>query len=75
MFLAHHVHPENSNSLYKAYLDAPQLAHGYLILDLTQDTDKRLRYRTNIFTTEHTIVYSPIDHETNEIELSCTSRN
>ena len=59
MFLARQVYPENSASLYKAYLDATQRTHGYLLLDLSQDTDHRLRFRTDIFPTEQTIVYSP----------------
>ena len=34
MFSARQVYPENSNSLYKAYLDATRRPHGYLLLDL-----------------------------------------
>ena len=51
IFLARQVYPENSASLYKAYLDATQRPHGYLLLDLSQDTDDRLRFRTDIFPT------------------------
>jgi len=68
VFLARQVYPENSASLYKAYLDATQRPHGYLLLDLSQDTDDRLRFRTDIFPTEQTIVYSPsISDEASEI--------
>jgi len=74
MFLARQVYPENSASLYKAYLDATQRPHGYLLLDLSQDTDDRLRFGTDIFPTEQTIVYSPISVEASEIELSRPSR-
>jgi len=75
MFLARQVYPENSASLYKAYLDATKRPHGYLLLDLSQDTDDRLRFRTDIFPTEQTIVYSPtISDEASEIELSRPSR-
>ena len=49
MLLARQVYPENSNSLYKAYLDATRKPHVYLLLDPSQDTDDRLRFRTNIF--------------------------
>jgi len=59
MFLARHVYAENSASLCKAYLDETQRPHGYLFLDMSQDTDDRLRIRTDIFPTEQTIVYSP----------------
>jgi len=75
MCLARQVYPENSASLYKAYLDATQRPRGYLHLDLSQDTDDRLRFRKNIFPTEQTIVYSPpIDDEASEIELPRPSR-
>jgi len=59
MFLARQVYPENSASLYKAYLDATQRPHGYRLLDLSQDNDDRLRFRTDIFPTEQNIVYLP----------------
>jgi len=32
-YLARQVHPEDSDSLYKSYLEATERAHGYLILD------------------------------------------
>ena len=67
------MHPENSDSLYKAYLEATETAHGYLILDFAQDTDDRLKYRTNIFPDEYPpIIYMPIKKgdEADKIELS-----
>jgi len=67
--LAREVYPENSASLYKAYLNATQRPHGYLLQDLSQDTDDRLRFGTDIFLTEQTIIYSPIRDEASEIEL------
>jgi len=60
--------------MYEAYLNATKQPHGYLLLDLSQVTDDSLRLRTNIFATEQTIVYSPIDDEASEIELSIPSR-
>jgi len=36
-YLARQVHPEDSDSLYKSYLEATERAHGYLILDFAQD--------------------------------------
>ena len=47
--LARQVYPEDSACLYKAYLEATDKRHGYLVLDFSQDTDDRLRFRTNIF--------------------------
>jgi len=49
MHLAIQVYTEDSLGLYNAYLDATQIPHDYLILDLTQDTDDGMRFRTNIF--------------------------
>jgi GTPase SAR1 family protein len=75
--LARQVYPENSDSLYKAYLEATERPHGYLVLDLSQDTNDLLRFRTNIFPQEeHTppIVYAAIEDGTSEIELSRPSR-
>jgi len=69
IFLARHIYPESSASLYKAYLDATQRSHGDLFVDLSQDTDDRLRFRTDIFPTGQTIVYTPISDEASEIEL------
>jgi hypothetical protein len=55
--LAGRVYPENNKSLYEAYLDAIDKAHGYLVLDSTQDTDDKLRYRTHIFPDEHPVIF------------------
>jgi len=66
------VHPEDSDSLYKSYLEATERAHGYLILDFAQDTDDRLRYRT-VFPDEYPpIIYMSTKKgdEADKIELS-----
>jgi hypothetical protein len=47
--LARYVYPKDSASLYEAYLDATELPHGYLVLDLSQDTNDLVRFRTRIF--------------------------
>jgi hypothetical protein len=61
--LARQVFPEDSDGLYRAYLAATQ-PHGYLVLDLSQDRDDRLRFRTNIFPTENPpVIYAPIGDE------------
>ena len=43
------VYPENSKFLQEAYFDATSQPHGYLLLDLKQDTPEFCRVRTNIF--------------------------
>jgi len=61
--------------LYKGYLDAKQLTHANLILDLTQDTNDGLRLRTNIFLTDYPpVVYSDIGDEGFEIKFPRPSR-
>jgi hypothetical protein len=76
MCLARTVHPEGPNQLYKAYLKATKRPHGYLVLDLAQDTDDRLRFRTHIFPEEYppTFYVHVTDDETDKIELSRPSR-
>jgi hypothetical protein len=51
------VYPENSKSLYEAYLEATEKPHGHLLLDLEQDRDERLRFRTHIFPEENPVLY------------------
>jgi hypothetical protein len=64
------VHTENSDSLYRAYIDATEKPHGYLILDFAQDTNDLLRYRTNVFPEEYPpVIYVPMKDETDKIEL------
>jgi len=71
--LARQLHPEDSDSLYKSYLEATEKARGYLILDFAQDPDDRLRYRTNVFPDEYPpTTYMPTKKgdEADKIELS-----
>jgi hypothetical protein len=46
-------YPECPNKPFKAYLKATRSPHGYLLLDIAQDTDDRLRFRTCIFPVEY----------------------
>jgi len=71
LFLARQVYPEDSNSLYKAYLNATEKAHGYLMLDLSQDIKDIFRFRTRIFSTEYPpAFYVHIMDEKDKVELS-----
>ena len=72
MFLASQVYPEYSIVLYNAYLDATEEHHGYPLLDLPQDTNHGLRFRTNIFpnATPPFNVYSYVGDEARDIKLS-----
>jgi hypothetical protein len=69
--LARQLYPENRVSLYEAYLDATRLPHGYLVLDLAQDTDDLLRFRTNIFPEQYPpVLYAPVSDKTDKVKLS-----
>ena len=72
MYLAGQVYPEDCLGQYSAYLDATQEAHGYLLLDLTQNTNDGVRFCTHIFPDEnHPLTVFPyVDDEACEGELS-----
>jgi len=71
LFLARQVYPEDSNSVYRAYLDATEKAYGYLMLDLSQDIKDKFRFRTRIFPTEYPpAFYVHIRDEKVKVELS-----
>jgi len=65
MYLASQVYPEDSVGLYNAYLDAIKEAYGYMVLDLTQNTNDGLRFRSHIFPDEDHpfVVYSFVGDE------------
>ena len=70
-FLPRQVYPENSDSLNRAYLDATSRLHG----NFSQDTDDLVRFRTNVFPDElPTVIYAPVNDETDKIELPRASR-
>jgi hypothetical protein len=72
--LARQMFAEDSAGLYRAYLDATKRPHVYFALDLSQDTDDRVRFRTNIIPDEHPpIINAPIGDEKDNIELSHSS--
>ena len=67
--------PEESTGLFKAYFEETKRAHGYLLLDLTQDSEDRHRFRTNVFPREYPpTIYVAIDDETRKGELSHPTR-
>jgi len=72
MYQAGQVYPEDSLGLYNANLDATQEPFGYILLDLTQNTNDGLRFRTRIFPNDSLplTVYSYVGNEASEDELS-----
>jgi hypothetical protein len=69
-YVARPVFPVDSDSLYKGYLNPIQRRQGYLVLDLSHDTEDRLRFRPNIFPTEYPPgIYAAIEYETHKNKL------
>jgi hypothetical protein len=56
-FLARQMYPKQSKFLEEAYLDATNIPHGYLFIDLKQTTPNELRILTNVFS--KTLFYVP----------------
>jgi hypothetical protein len=72
--LARQVLPHDSKGLSDEYLHATEAPHGYLLLDLSQDTEDRLSFRTCIFPNEAPPkVYVDIGNETHKGKLPHSS--
>ena len=52
--LAKQIYPTNSKYFMSAFEQATQIPHGYLLLDLKQDTPEDLRLRTRIIPSKET---------------------
>ena len=72
MYLASQVYSEDSVGLYNASLDATKEPYGYLLLELTQNTNDGMRLRSHIIPDEvhPLVVYSWVGDEASEDELS-----
>ena len=57
MNLARQLYPGNTKHLLEAYKDSTNEKWGYLLVDLSPETDEKLRLRTNIFPGELLTVY------------------
>jgi hypothetical protein len=57
--LARQMAPHKWRYILDAYIDATSVAHGYLLLDLMQQTRADRRVRTNIFPGEQQYAYVP----------------
>lgn len=56
-FLSRQLSPENVKFVEDAYRDATSKPHGYLMIDLKQNTDDMYRFKTNIFPNQYTTCY------------------
>lgn len=66
-YLARQVFPENQKYIQEAFQDATSKPHGYLMMDLTQETCDDHRIRTNILPSENpqNIFYIPLKNRRN----------
>ncbi len=55
--LAKQMYPGKLKYVQEAYKDATSFSHGYLLLDLRQETPDHLRLRTSVFPLERQVVY------------------
>lgn len=67
-YLARQIYAENSRDLLKIYKEATTKPHNYLLIDLTQEVNEILRFRTNIFNNNYCTVYCKINENDLEIE-------
>ena len=54
---ARQLYPDNSKYVQEAYADATKIPHGYLLIDLKQETPEACRIRNCIFSDEISYVY------------------
>ena len=57
--LAKQMYPGRVSYLQESFKDATSVPHGYLLLDLRQDTPDHMRLRSSIFPYEQHVVYIP----------------
>lgn len=71
-FLAQQIYPENAACLYNVYKSiTEEQPFSYLFIDLTQKAHRLLRFRTNIFDKDHSIVYCAPTTDPNIQYASC----
>jgi hypothetical protein len=56
-YLARQMFPKQPNFLVDAYEDATNQPHGYLFIDLKQQTENKLRVQTNVFDEKNRLFY------------------
>lgn len=65
--LARQIYPENSRELVRVYNEVMKTPHAYFIIDLTQECNELLRFRTDIFNPNYLAVCF-VNLEQNDIE-------
>ena len=59
MALAQQMYPHNMKYFMEAYTSSTSRPHGYLVIDMKQDTPEILRLRTDIFPGERIVIMVP----------------
>lgn len=67
-FMARQIYPENSKELVRIYKSVTSTPHNYLLIDLTQDINENLRFRSNIFNKLYCEVYCKLECVKNEFQ-------
>ena len=77
ILLTQQLYPKNSVDLYDSYQHATGKPHGYFVLDLSQDLNDLLWFRTDIFPDESPfpLIYTTVDYETYTVDLSHPTRS
>lgn len=71
--LARQIYPENSRELVRVYNEVMQTPHNYFIIDLTQECNELLRFRTDIFNSNYlSVCFVNLEH--NDIEPETIER-
>lgn len=55
--LARQIYPENWRELMRVFKEICAEPHGYIFFDLSQSAHTLLRFQTNIFNKNHSVVY------------------
>lgn len=63
--LARQIFPDNIKEFVRVYKEVASQPYGYLFMDLTQECNDLLRFRTNIFNTLYETCYVPSNLLTN----------
>ena len=56
-YLAKHMYPGKTKYLQEAFKEATSIPHGYLLIDLRQETPDHLRLRTRVFPDQAQVVH------------------
>jgi hypothetical protein len=71
MALAHQMYPQRTKYFLEAYTAATAQPHGYLVIDMKQETPDILRLRSSIFPGEETFDIKSYRHTHTDSRRDC----